>query len=187
MEADEYTFQSKTGLVVRVRPLSADDAGLLVSLFENLSSRSRFLRFQRLLDNPDPEKVREGAEAIAQMEPSRGAAWLALADLPGEPNTPVALAQTMRVPPDEAEAAVSVRDDLHGTGIGTHLLAFVAQQAQAAGVRRLSALVQSENLPALGMVHHSPFPVTWVPQGAYTYVEAELGGRDEDRGRRTEG
>jgi GNAT superfamily N-acetyltransferase len=179
MEKSGYRFQSKTGLEVWVRKVQSDDAPSLVNLFEHMSPRSRFLRFQRPLENPDPQKVLEGAEAIVQMDPSRGTAWLAFADLPGEPGTLVAIAQFVRVPPDEAEAAVSVRDDLHGTGIGTHLLGFVAQHARAAGVNRLHALVQSENLQALGMIQHSPFPVTWTPQGTYTYVEAQLRARDE--------
>ena len=181
MEEATHTFHTKAGLEVRVRPVCAEDAPLLVDLFAHLGPRSRFLRFQRHLDDPDPAEVLDGAEAIVTLAPSEGAAWVALADLPGQPDAPIAVARYRHLPPGEAEAAVSVRDDLHGTGIGTSLLLFVAQQAQAAGVRRLTALVRSENAQALGMLRHSPFPITQLPQGAYTYIEAELQANDEER------
>jgi GNAT superfamily N-acetyltransferase len=159
---------------VRVRPILPEDAPHLVDLFEHLGPKSRYTRFQRVLDDPDPELVWQEAEFLADIEAGTGAAWLAFADLPGEPCAPVASARYRQIPPDEAEVAIAVRDDLQGSGIGTTLLLHVADQARAAGIRRLLALVQNENLPVWSILRHSPYPVTQVPQGDYTYLVADL-------------
>jgi GNAT superfamily N-acetyltransferase len=173
-DQDYFTFQSKAGLLVRVRPIVPEDAPHLVDLFEHLGPKSRYTRFQRVLDDPDPELVWREAEFLADIEAGTGAAWLAFADLPGAPCAPVASARYIHIPPDEAEVAIAVRDDLHSTGIGTTFLLYVADQARAAGIRRLLALVQNENLAVWSVLRHSPYPVSLVPQGNYTYLVTDL-------------
>ena len=61
------------------------------------------------------------------------------------------------VRPGEAEIAFAVVDQYQGQGIGKALMRHLAAIAQAAGVKRLSAEVLSENLPMLRLFEQSRF------------------------------
>ena len=76
-----YTFLTKNDMVVRVRPLLAEDAPYLVDLFENMSQDSRYSRFLQTLDNIDMERVWSlasdmGARVIAPFLAGEGVARL---------------------------------------------------------------------------------------------------------------
>lgn len=159
-DASEYRFADRTGLEIRVRPETPKDAAHLVDLFGHLSPTSRYLRFSKAMDDPSPERVRAEAERLAQLGPPRDMAWLAFADLPGEPNEPIAGARYDRVSADTAEVAISVRDDMQRRGIGSELLRFITEKARQEGFRRLVATYRAENRGIWAMLKHSPYPVT---------------------------
>jgi acetyltransferase len=164
-----YEFLTKSGLQVRVRPVRPEDAPELVDLFEHLSPHSRYRRF-----NPDPDEVLRESERLAGVSSEEGAAWLAVADLPDEPDCPIAVTRYQLIPPDTAEAAIAVRDDVQGQGVGTQLLLFVAGQAQLAGIDKLVALVQHDNVAIASLFKYSPYPIKQLARGEYIYVEADL-------------
>ena len=60
-----YTFLTKNDMVVRVRPLRAEDAPYLVDLFENMSQDSRYSRFLQTLENIEMERVWSSAEPVS--------------------------------------------------------------------------------------------------------------------------
>ncbi|MDQ4079008.1 MAG: GNAT family N-acetyltransferase [Chloroflexota bacterium] len=174
-----YTFETKTGLSVRVRPLRADDVPLLVDLFEHLGPESRFQRFNRALDAPSVEEVWDEAQHIARIEPSQGEGWLAFADLPGERDAIVAGVRYVRIPPNAAEAAIVVRDDIQKQGVGRHLLQLLIREVHARGIKKLTALVRQDN-PALShLLPQFPYPVKRLPQGQFVYLELGLDSKDE--------
>ena len=111
-----YRFRDRDGLEIRVRPETPADASHLVDLFGHLSPTSRYLRFSKVMNDPSPARVLEEAERLAQLGPPRDMAWLAFADLPGEPDEPIAGARYDRVSADTAELAISVRDDMQRRG-----------------------------------------------------------------------
>ena len=141
------------GQTVLVRELRSEDRDLIVDGFAHLSDRSRFLRFlaprkqltarelDRLTDPTDRDDVAIGAKTI---EPS------------DVPNTPVGLARFVRLAPgsDVAEIAITVVDDYQGKGVGTVLLRELARIAERCDVREFEALIHSDNINALGFLHH---------------------------------
>lgn len=170
-----FRFFSKEGLNVRVYRLRPEDSDLLIDLFEHLSPSSRYLRFNEYLEHPDPGYVRQEARALAQIDPKRGAAWIAVADLPGQPDAPVAGARYVRTgTPGIAEVSVAVRDDLHHQGIGTELMNFVAQRAKAAGVHQLVASFHTSNRAIWALLVGSSFPVKTEIHGAQTDLVVDL-------------
>lgn len=162
-EAGEFSFQTKRGLTVRVRPEQPGDAKHLLRLFEQLGPQSRHLRFSKALASPDPGLVRHEAERLAQLQPPVDMAWLAFADLPDEPDAPIAAARYVLLPddPTSAEVAVSVRDSMQRQGIGSTLLKFVAGHAQQRGLRRLVATFRQENRAVWSLLRSAPYRVTW--------------------------
>ena len=69
-----HTFETKTGLLINLRPLQADDAHHLVDLFNHMGPTSRYLRFNMALTNPDPDLVWAEARRLAQIDPNRDGA-----------------------------------------------------------------------------------------------------------------
>lgn len=169
-----YTFQSRRGLTVSVRRVQPTDAAQLVDLFNHLSLVSRYQRFNQLLDEVPPERVWQEATRLAALEPAQGQLWLAFADLPEQPAAPVAGLRLQRIPPDAAEVALSVRDDLQGQGIARALHPFVLQQARVLGVSKLVALFHQSNQPVLALLERAPYPLRRFPHGEYLYVEMAL-------------
>jgi len=157
----QHRFRDNTGLEIRVRSETPDDATHLIDIFENLSPLSRYRRFNEPLENADPLLVRQGAVRLASLDPAKGKAWLAFADLPGRPNAPVGGARYALIEPGVAEIAVTVRDDLQRRGIGSQLMNFVLHQAKAAGITALVARFQASNQSIWRMLGYSPYQVTW--------------------------
>ena len=175
-------LKSEQGLEVRVRPATPDDTDHLIDLFEHLSPTSRYQRFNEPLESPDPDYVRREAANLCQMDAARGAAWIAFADLPDQPDAPVAGVRFVRTEdPTTAEVSVAVRDDLHQQGIGGALLLFVARQAQAAGVARIVASFHTSNRAIWALLARAPYHVSTIVHGAQTEVIVELIGKHEHR------
>jgi RimJ/RimL family protein N-acetyltransferase len=155
-----YRFRDRDGLEIRVRPETPADAAHLVDLFGHLGPTSRYLRFSKVMDDPDPARVLAEAERLAQLGPPRDMAWLAFADVPDEPDAPIAGARYDRLSPDTAELAISVRDDMQRRGIGSELLRFITEKARQEGIHRLVATFRAENRGVWALLKHSPYPVT---------------------------
>lgn len=170
-----FRFATKAGLEVKVYRLKPDDAGNLVDLFEHLSVASRYQRFNVMLVNPDPEYIRSRAEAMARVDRKAGAAWLAFANLPGEPGAPVASARYMRLPDGQsAEVSIAVRDDQQQQGIGSALLLYLARHARNNGVRRLVATYDTGNRGVWRLVRNAPYAVVTTVHGSETEVVIDL-------------
>jgi GNAT superfamily N-acetyltransferase len=159
------TLETSSGLLLRVRPEQPGDGPTLVELFSRLSPSSRFLRFSKVMDAPDPQRVQREAERLARLGPPADMAWLAFADLPEMKGAPVAAVRYVRTGPGEAELAVAVLDDVQRQGIGAALLLFACTQAQQDGIERLTAIFRSENRGIWSLLKRSPFPVSWTVDG----------------------
>lgn len=170
-----FRFTTEAGLTVKVYRIKPQDAENLVRLFEHLSETSRYQRFKEPLTNPDPTLVWETAQRMATVDPKVGVAWIALADLPGEPNAPVAGARYMRLPERSmAEVSVAVRDDLQRQSIGAQLLLHLARHAQNNGVQRLVGTFNTGNRAVWRLVHEAPFVSTTTVYGPETEVVIDL-------------
>jgi RimJ/RimL family protein N-acetyltransferase len=173
-DAFTYTFPTKSGLLVGIRPTCPEDTHHLVNLFDHLSPASRYQRFNDPLENVTPEQVWREAERLAKMEPEQGVLWLAFVDLPNQPGAPVAGLRLHHIPPGAAEVAISVRDDMQGEGIANGLIQFLLQEASARGIHKLIALFHSDNLAVKTLLQRSPVPLLQVSHGNYIYIEADL-------------
>lgn len=171
------TLETASGMVLRVRAEQPGDGPVLVELFSHLSPSSRYLRFSKSMDNPDPRRVQQEAERLAQIGPPVDMAWLAFADLPDQPPVPVGGVRYDRTKPGEAELAVEVRDDMQQRGIGTALLRFACSHAQQEGLQRLTATFRSENRGIWALLKRSPFPVSWKLDGPEVNAVIDLTGQ----------
>jgi GNAT superfamily N-acetyltransferase len=130
-----------------VRPLTPADAPELMRGLEHLSPRSRYRRFLGV-PHIGPAEVRyltdvdhHDHEALGATEPQTGAG--------------VAVARYIRERgTDLAEIAVTVEDEWQGRGVGTALLARLADRARAEGIRYFTGLMLAENAPMRALLAH---------------------------------
>ena len=135
------------GLVVRVRAIEPNDKELLLDGFERLSPESRYRRFL----SPMPKLSRRALRYLTEVDHHDHEALVALDDN----GAAIGVARFVRSQDDPqiAEAAVTVVDDWQGRGLGTVLLALLAERARDEGVRCFTAQVlatNSEMLDVLG-------------------------------------
>ncbi len=145
----------RDGSTLRLRPPRAEDAPLLLALFEGLSRESLHLRFH---GSPalTPALL---AHALEPDWVDRGALIATVADETGE--RVVALASYARLrEPAKAEVSFAVADAFQGRGIGTRLLEQLAALAAAHGIERFVAVVLPENRAMLAVFADAGFDVT---------------------------
>jgi acetyltransferase len=133
-------------LTLQIRPVRADDAGRLVDLHNRCSEQARYFRFHAA----KPRLRAVEAEYLAAVD---GAARVALAATTTEDGEEriVADARFDLVGDGDAEAALLLRDDVTGRGLGTLLLDRLLERAAELGVRRVLLDILSENKAMLAL------------------------------------
>src|SRR3990170_1590452 len=145
----------RDGTTLRLRPPTAADTDALVSFFQGLSVRSRFLRFHGLAATGrlmvamfvDPDWAEKGSLVGCLGE--------------GDAERIVALGSYVRLrDPKAAEAAFAVADDFQRRGIGTRLLEQLAEAAAEHGIESFVAEVLPENRNMLAVFENVGFRAT---------------------------
>ena len=162
---DENEIVLRDGSTTHVRSTSPDDADLLRDLLERLSPDALWLRFLGA-----GVSFGRAAERLT----ADGVGLLALA---GTPRRAVAHACFMTNGPGRAEVAFEVDEAWQGRGIGTVLLAHLAQLAEARGVDTFTAVVHPSNHQMLQVFRDSGFPLDVRAEPGELHVElpAQLG------------
>jgi len=133
------------GAPILVRPIRADDKRLLQDGLRQLSEQSVQRRFLA------PKPRFSGAELRYLTEVDGHNHVALVAEHPRDPvRRLIGVARYVRLPerPETAEAAIVVADDWQGRGLGSLLAEQLAARARGAGVRRFTATMASDNVPA---------------------------------------
>jgi RimJ/RimL family protein N-acetyltransferase len=165
----------RDGSAVLIRPVRGTDAALLADGFARLSERSRRFRFlgrKTTLTEADlryfTEVDHHDHEALGALDHVRGGG--------------VGIARYVRdrENPAAAEIAVTIADDWQGRGLGTELLARLADRAREEGIGRFTAVIADDNTAAscllrnsgASLVHRGPGVVTYEIELARAQAEA---------------
>lgn len=121
-----------------IRQIQPDDKPLIRALYDELSDRSRRLRFLVPTSNLSEEDL----AYLTEVDHKRHEAMVAIDD-----GRLVGVARYVRAPRDResAEVAVVVADDRQHEGIGTELLDRLTERARENGINRYTALVSEDN------------------------------------------
>jgi RimJ/RimL family protein N-acetyltransferase/nucleotide-binding universal stress UspA family protein len=135
----------RDGSSVLIRPIEPEDRGLLRSGFDDLSERSRYLRFQSPLTELSDEQLsyltvvdHHDHEALLAIDP--------------EHDDAVGVARFVRVNDGVAECAIVVADEWQNRGLGSELLERLVERAHEEGIERFTALVLADNNDALRLL-----------------------------------
>lgn len=136
----------RDGRTVLVRPVNGDDTDRLIYMHGLCSEDARHFRFHA----PKPRLRRVEAEYLAAADGARRVALVATIADDGQERL-VADARFEPVAPGDVDAAVLVRDDFTGCGLGSQLLGRLLDLAAGRGHRRLLLDVLPENRAMLAL------------------------------------
>jgi acetyl coenzyme A synthetase (ADP forming)-like protein len=143
----------RDGATVRIRPARHDDRDRVEDYLIGLSDESRYLRFGSVSVD-----VSEIARRATETDYRDHLTLLALAD--GEAGEVIGGAQYIREgSAARAEVSVSIADDLQGHGLGSILVAHLAEAAGDAGISTFHAHVLPENHRMIQVFRRSGFPM----------------------------
>ncbi len=149
-------FLLRDGRPLAIRTVRAADEPLIGEFLGRLSLETRRMRFFTACANLSAQAHRaagaDGAEHFG---------FVAL----DEHQRVVAHACYVRAGPRRAEVAVEVADDLHHLGLGTHLVARLAEIAAGHGIERFFAEVLPENAEMLTVFHDGFAPTQRLVDG----------------------
>ena len=141
----------RDGSTVHVRPVRSDDEPHLIELFGSLSQESLAFRF--FSAGPSLESA---AQLVVDVDyESR---YGLVATRGGEENL-VGQGTYVATGPARAEVAFAISDELKGKGLGTILLAHLAEVAAESGIDVFEAEVRAGNHRMVGVFRESGFPV----------------------------
>lgn len=134
---------TRSGLNLRVRPVTLDDGPLLARFFARLSPED--MRFRFLDSRRAPSAAELGA--LLEVDHRRSEHMLAFDTCTGELVASVMLIADPGM--DEAEVAIAVASDMKGRGIGCALLRHACELASSHGLKKLRCLESRSNHDAL--------------------------------------
>ena len=142
------------GAPILIRPIRADDKRMLENGLRHLSPQS----VQRRFLTPKSSFSRAELRYLTEVD---GRDHVALvAEYPGDPvRRLIAVARFVRLhdDPDTAEAAIVVADDWQRRGLGSLLAEELAAEARALGIRRFTATMAGDNVPAHRLLERLTF------------------------------
>ena len=128
-----------------IRPIRADDKRMLATGLQHLSRKS----VQRRFLAPKTSFSRAELRYLTEVDGHDHVALVA--EYPGHPvRRLIGVARFVRLDEDReaAEVAIVVADDWHRRGLGSLLATQLAAVARRSGIRRFTATMASDNVPA---------------------------------------
>ena len=164
----------RDGSTVHLRPVRAADAPALLCLFEGLSADSRTFRFFS-----GASDLEAAAKRLADVDYAQRYGLVATR---GD-ERPVGHGAYVGTAPGRAEVAFAVADELQGQGLGTILLAHLAEVAQENGIEGFFAEVMPQNHRMVEVFRESGFPIETSSEPGAIHLElpTSLGGAAFER------
>ena len=134
---------------ITIRPLRNGETAAVQAVFDRLGARSRLFRF-------GGAKTVLTAYDLEQLARVDGDHHVLVALAKGDP---VGLARLVR-DGDSAEVAVEVADDWQGRRIGTLLMSRLTEDARAAGITRMYAVVDLDNTASRALMRRMAVQVS---------------------------
>jgi RimJ/RimL family protein N-acetyltransferase len=157
-------FTTRSGIKLTMRLMRTSDAPLLVEFFHLLSPETRRRRFHIGVENVSEELVRQRSLELADVDNKAvsGAVVAVYKDAKGEHIVgSVRLARDPATPDSpEAEAAIVVRDDFQGQGVGTEMMRRLVLLAKQMTVKTIVAVFQPDNEDAIRIFREMNLPYT---------------------------
>ncbi|SFG01328.1 acetyltransferase [Novosphingobium sp. CF614] len=169
-EAGGVTLATRGGLVLKLRPVTADDAATLTALFDRLAPEDMRFRFLSGREHLSAHQL----AAMIGVDHRHSEHLLAFDAATSRLTASLMIVADEHM--DVAEVAIAVSPDLKGQGIGWTLLKHAAELARERGVRRLRSIESRANHQAIEVERALGFNTSdYEGDATLVLVEAQLG------------
>jgi len=155
----ELDLTLRDGRSVHVRAMRSADEAEVLQAFQRLSDAARYMRFMRVVREPDPKRLRE----VLASFPEAGIGLVATVtaadgiDIVGSAIAVFAADRT------SCEFAITVASEFGGTGLATRLMATLIEEAKRRGLKEMEGLVLSQNQSMLRLARRLGFRIESEP------------------------
>ncbi|MCB0044975.1 MAG: N-acetyltransferase [Caldilineaceae bacterium] len=174
-------FRTRSGRVVTARLIQPEDADALEEFFYRLSPESRRRRFHQNMENIDATLMRTTLSSFAGVDNrTQGGAVIAQAEDPDGRRRIVGVARlgrpANRPTSPMAEAAIVIRDDYQGEGVGTELLRRLVLLAKQMEIKTMAAIIEGDNEAAIRLFRELGLPTEIEHSAGETTLLIEMPG-----------
>ncbi|MFZ4379301.1 MAG: GNAT family N-acetyltransferase [Polynucleobacter sp.] len=135
----------------QIRPINLSDRSAVLDLFDHLSSKSRYFRYAHAMSTLPNDLLNQ----IINATEVNDFALVAMVQNSGEPERLVGISRYVRdAKGAKAEFSLSVSDDFHHEGIGSHLMQGILDCAKLNGLDEIYGYVLKENQDMLVLMRH---------------------------------
>lgn len=163
----------RDGSTAHLRPITADDAELLVAFYARVSEQSKYYRFFA----PYPELSSRDVARFTQVDYE---GRLALIVTVG--NEMIGVGRYERTDPTTAEVAFLIEDAHQGRGLGQLLLEHLAQAAREQGITKFTAEVLPDNRKMITVFTEAGYKVAREFEDGVIVVEFDIAPTDTSFG-----
>jgi len=149
----DFDFSLRDGRIVRIRAMRASDETALLKAFDQLGPDARYMRFMRVVGEPNIERLRN---ALASL-PESG---LGIVATVGETDVVGSATFLIGNDPTSCEFATTVVGEYGGLGLGRTLMTTLIAAAKRRGLHEMEGFVLAKNKPMLKLAARLGFSIT---------------------------
>ena len=148
-----FDFSLRDGRIVHIRAMRKSDQAALLKAFDQLSPDARYMRFMRVVGEPNIERLRK---ALASL-PESG---LGIVATVGETDIVGSATFLIGNDPASCEFSTTVAGDHGGLGLGRALMTALIAAAKQRGLHEMEGFVLAQNQPMLKLAARLGFGIT---------------------------
>lgn len=152
-----WSVTTRSGLKLSIRAATEGDDAILADFFHHIRAEDLRFRFLSSVKDVTAEQIRR----MTHIDHKANETYIAFLDEGRAPVAAAALASD--VSGERGEVAISVHADHRNRGIGWELLAFVADQATARGLKTIESIESRANHDAIELERNMGFSVESFP------------------------
>lgn len=155
----QFDFSLRDGRTVHIRAMRTSDEAALLKAYERLSPEARYMRFMRVMGEPNIERLRK---ALASL-PASG---LGIVATDGDADIFGSALFLIGKDPASCEFSTTVGGDHGGQGLGRALMSALIAAAKQRGLREMEGFVLAKNQPMLKLASRLGFSIVADPDDA---------------------
>jgi acetyltransferase len=152
----DFDFSLRDGRIVHIRAMRKSDEAAILQAFDQLSPDARYLRFMRVVGEPNIERLRNTLASF----PEGGLGIVATVATAGGTGIVGSATFLIGKDPTTCEFATTVLGGYGGVGLGHALMSALIIAAKQRGLREMEGFVLAKNRPMLRLATRLGFSIS---------------------------